>query len=388
MLRVLNALILAGLCWSGALADSVAVNDVRLRANDDGTRVVFDLSAPVDHFVFTLRDPDRVVIDLTDARLSAASLPAGAGAVNRIRSGARNGALRIVLDLKQAQVRTRSLILPPNGSAGHRLVVDLVPNDQAHTPAPVVVTPARRDVLVAIDPGHGGNDPGAVGRRGTHEKRVALEIARRLELLVNAEPGMRAILTREADQFVSHLDRMKRARDQRADFFISIHADAFKDSSVRGSSVYALSTSGATSEAARWLAERENAADLIGGVKLDDKDALLASVLLDLSQTAAISASLKAGSLIIDELAKVNRIRRRDVQQAGFLVLKSPDIPSVLVETAFISNADEERRLADASYQQKLAQAMLTGIRNYFADYAPPDTLLAELRANGTTSLR
>ncbi len=388
MLRVAGTLIVAGLCVSGALADTVSVTGIRLHADSDATRVVFDLSAPVDHYVFALTGPNRVVVDLSGAKLAVAPMPEGAGAVERLRSGQRDRTLRVVLDLKGEQVRARSVILPPNDTGSHRLVVDLVPADEAHAPAPVVVAPARRDVLIAIDPGHGGNDPGAVGRRGTYEKRVVLEIARRLAALVDAEPGMRAMLTRDGDRFVSHRERMKRAREQRADFFVSIHADAFKDASVRGSSVYALSTSGATSEAARWLAERENAADLIGGVKLDDKDALLASVLLDLSQTAAISASLKAGSLIIDELATVNRVRRRDVQQAGFLVLKSPDIPSVLVETAFISNSDEERRLGDAAYQEKLAGAMLRGIRNYFADHAPPDTLLAELRANGATSLR
>lgn len=369
-------------------ADPGVVRSVQLRSDADTTRVVFDLAAPADHRVFALSDPERIVIDLSDVTLADTPLPAGTGVVRQLRSGPRDGGLRVVLDLTTAGVRPRSVLLPPASGSGYRLIVDLVESSAPGTAVKSVAHEVRRDVLVAIDPGHGGQDPGAVGASGTYEKQVVMQIARRLKTQIDAQPGMRAILTRDGDQFVSHRERMKRAREQRADFFISIHADAFKDARVRGSSVYALSTSGATSEAARWLAERENAADLIGGVKLDDKDELLASVLLDLSQTAAISASLKAGSLILSELAKVNRIRKRSVQQAGFLVLKSPDIPSVLVETAFISNTDEERRLRDPAYQDKLAAAILHGIQNYFADYAPPDTLLAEIRATQQASLR
>lgn len=384
MLRRLSAVIAALLLSPVAVAAPVTVDGIRLSEQPGQTRVVFDLSEPVDHRIFMLHDPERVVVDLSAAALAVAQWPTPLGAVGQLRSGEREGVLRIVLDLAAAGLRPRSVLLPPNAGRGHRLVVDLVAAEAGAVTAPAPREPARRDVLIAIDPGHGGQDPGALGKGGTREKNVVLEISRVLEQLINAEPGMRAILTRDSDQFISHRERMKRARDQRADFFISIHADAFTDARVRGSSVYALSTSGATSEAARWLAARENAADLIGGVSLDDKDELLASVLLDLSQTAAISASLKAGSLVLDELAKVNKIRRREVQQAGFLVLKSPDIPSILVETAFISNGDEERRLRDPGYQQKLAHAMLDGIRNYFADYAPPGTLLAQLRAGET----
>ncbi|MBT8143374.1 MAG: N-acetylmuramoyl-L-alanine amidase, partial [Gammaproteobacteria bacterium] len=384
-LRILAAsfvLISTSLLAEGA----IDVTAIDVAVNADHTRVVFELSAPVDHRVFSLKDPERVVIDLTGARMNA-SMPPATGAVAAVRSGKRETGLRIVLDLAVAGVRPRSVMLPPLESGGHRLVVDLV-NADSNPVATVVAPPVRRDVLVAIDPGHGGQDPGAVGAKGTYEKNVVMEIARRLKAQVDAQPGMRAILTRDSDSFISHRERMRRAREQRADFFISIHADAFNDKRVRGSSVYALSTRGATSEAAHWLAERENAADLIGGVKLDDKDEMLASVLLDLSQTASISASLKAGSMILTELAKVNQIRRRSVQQANFLVLKSPDIPSVLVETAFISNSEEEKRLRDPAYQDKLAHAILRGIQAYFADYAPPGTLLAKARSDTRTSLR
>lgn len=385
MLRRLYAAIAALVLGPLASAAPVHVEGIRLSEQPAQTRVVFDLSEPVDHRIFMLHDPERVVVDLSAAELAVAQWPSATGAVRQLRSGEREGMLRIVLDLASTGLRPRSVMLPPNDGRGHRLVVDLVPAATAAAAPVTAREPARRDVLIAIDPGHGGQDPGALGKGGTREKNVVLEIARVLQELIDNEPGMRAMLTREKDEFVSHRERMKRAREQRADFFISIHADAFTDARVRGSSVYALSTSGATSEAARWLAARENAADLIGGVSLDDKDELLASVLLDLSQTAAISASLKAGSLVLDELSKVNRIRRREVQQAGFLVLKSPDIPSILVETAFISNSDEERRLRDPGYQVKLARAMLDGIRNYFADYAPPGTLLAQLRAGEST---
>ncbi|NND58813.1 MAG: AMIN domain-containing protein [Gammaproteobacteria bacterium] len=385
MLRILAASFV--LISTSLLAEGVIdVTAIDVAVNADHTRVVFELSAPVDHRVFSLKDPERVVIDLTGARMNA-SMPPATGAVAAVRSGKRETGLRIVLDLAVAGVRPRSVMLPPLESGGHRLVVDLV-NADSNPVATVVAPPVRRDVLVAIDPGHGGQDPGAVGAKGTYEKNVVMEIARRLKAQVDAQPGMRAILTRDSDSFISHRERMRRAREQRADFFISIHADAFNDKRVRGSSVYALSTRGATSEAAHWLAERENAADLIGGVKLDDKDEMLASVLLDLSQTASISASLKAGSMILTELAKVNQIRRRSVQQANFLVLKSPDIPSVLVETAFISNSEEEKRLRDPAYQDKLAHAILRGIQAYFADYAPPGTLLAKARSDTRTSLR
>ncbi|MBT8135911.1 MAG: N-acetylmuramoyl-L-alanine amidase [Gammaproteobacteria bacterium] len=372
--------------WAG-----VSVNAVRLWAGPDSTRVVMDLDAPADHRIFHLRDPSRIVVDLTQARLAASAMPDGAGAVTRIRSGKRDGGdLRVVLDLSVDAIQPRSVILPPNDVYGHRLVIDLFPqgSEAARSAAPVIAQ-QRREVLVAIDPGHGGEDPGAIGRRGTREKSVVLQIARRLAEQINAQPGMRAMLTRNGDYFLTHRNRWQKARDQRADFFVSIHADAFKDRRAHGSSVYALSERAATDEAARWLAERENAADLIGGVSLDDKDDLLASVLLDLSQNAAISSSLNAGSFLLDELGAINDLRRKEVQQANFLVLKSPDIPSLLVETAFISNPEEEKRLLNAAYQEKIAAAIMRGIRGYFARNAPPGTQLAQARgADGDLAYR
>ncbi|MDY0067563.1 MAG: N-acetylmuramoyl-L-alanine amidase, partial [Steroidobacteraceae bacterium] len=299
-----------------------------------------------------------------------------------------------VIDLS-APARPRSFTVAPSGSYGHRLVVDLVPDrgaTRAAGPAapagpPTVVKSVRdvhgRDIVVAIDAGHGGVDPGSIGKRGAREKDVTLAIARRLKQRIDREPGMRAVLTREHDEFVELRERMVRARKRQADMFVSIHADAFHDRSVRGSSVYVLSARGASDESARWLADRENAADLIGGVKLDDKDSVLASVLLDLSQGASMSASLDAADKVMDELYSIGNITRRGVKQAGFIVLKSPDIPSILVETAFISNPTEESRLLDPRHQMRLAEAIHRGVRRYFYSNPPPGTLVAELRARG-----
>ncbi|MEO0974393.1 MAG: N-acetylmuramoyl-L-alanine amidase, partial [Pseudomonadota bacterium] len=239
-----------------------------------------------------------------------------------------------------------------------------------------------------IDAGHGGEDPGASGPGGTREKDVVLRIARALAAAVEREPGMKPLLVRDGDYFVSLRERMGRAREHRADMFISIHADAFRDARARGATVYALSARGASSEAARWLAERENAADLIGGVELADKDDVLASVLLDLSQSATISASLQAGKHVLAELDGVVHVRKRTVQQGGFIVLKSPDIPSLLVETAYISNPSEERTLRDPAAQRRLAQAILRGVRSYFYEQAIPGTLVARLAAEAPAQPR
>jgi N-acetylmuramoyl-L-alanine amidase len=268
-------------------------------------------------------------------------------------------------------------------------VMDLTPNGKSSTPAPLSVVKAAadahgRDIVVAIDAGHGGVDPGSVGKRGTYEKHVTLSIARRLKERIDREPGMRAILTRDNDAFVEHRERIARARRQQADMFVSIHADSYTNRSVAGSSVYVLSARGASDESARWLADRENAADLIGGVKLDDKDSVLASVLLDLSQSASMSASVDAADKVMHELYKIGNITNRGVKHAGFLVLKSPDIPSLLVETAFISNPVEEARLIDARHQQRLAEAIHQGVRAYFYANPPPGTIVAELRAKSS----
>ena len=303
-----------------------------------------------------------------------------------VRSAPRNGRdLRVVFDLKQP-VRPKTFLLKPSGSYGYRLVIDLRPREAAPVaPAPASTAsgdapPALRDVIVAIDAGHGGDDPGAIGPGGTREKEVVLQIARHLEQLIKLERGMRPVMLRDGDYYLGLRRRMELARDHRADIFVSIHADAFRDPRVRGTSVYVLSRNGASSEAARWLAEQENAADLVGGVSLDDKDELLASVLLDLSQTATLSASTEVGSRVLSALRGVAHTHKRRVERAGFMVLKSPDIPSILVETAFISNPDEERRLRDPAHQRVLAGAILEGIRTYFQRNAPPGTLLAARR--------
>jgi N-acetylmuramoyl-L-alanine amidase len=361
---------------SGAAA---IVENVRLWSEDGRTRVVLDLSGPAEHAIFTLRGPDRLVLDIKDARLadSLGRLPVG-GAIRSIRTGLRsNGQLRVVLDLSQA-VRSRSFTAGPNDEYGDRLVIDLQQQGNLKTVKRASEEHvAGRDIVIAIDPGHGGHDPGAIGRAKTREKDIALDISRLLAERINAEPGMKAVLIRSGDYYVDHRERMEIARRSKADLFVSIHADAVDDRRATGASVYVLSLKGASDEASKRLAERENASNLVGGVSLADKDAVLASVLLDLSQNAALSASLDIGSDVINELARIGKVHRRKVQQAGFLVLKSPDVPSILVETAYISNPDEEKKLKSRSHQSKLANAILLGVREYFYDNPPPNTMIA-----------
>ena len=369
----------------------VLVRGARVSADGGTTRIVLDLSGHVEHSLFTLNGPERVVVDLRLARLSgtlAAPLPADT-ALTGIRHGVRNDTdLRLVLDLA-AKATPKSFMLPPGDGSGHRLVIDLEHGAAATGSKPPSPAPAPdrgpaapaippREVVIAIDAGHGGRDPGAIGPGGTYEKDVVLAIARRLETLVRHETGMRAVLIRNGDHFLTLRERIRRARDAKADVFVSIHADAAPNRSAAGSSVYVLSPRGATSEHARWLAERENAADLVGGVKLDDKDDLLASVLLDLSQAATTEASMTLADSLIGELHRVGKVRSRKVEQAGFVVLKSPDIPSVLVETAYISNPGEERKLRSTAFQQSMAEALHNGLRSHFRRHAPPGTLLAE----------
>jgi N-acetylmuramoyl-L-alanine amidase len=330
--------------------------------------------------VFSLDAPDRVVIDLIDAQVSLpTSIPAPRGYVAGIRTGARAGGdLRIVLDLTQA-VKPNTFLLEPNEAYGHRLVVDLslMNKDSVVRRAPQATVDGGRELVIAIDAGHGGDDPGASGPHGVREKNVVLAVARRLADEVEKQPGMRPLLIRDGDYFISHRDRMELAHRAQADLFVSVHADAFRDSRASGATVYMLSQKGATDEAARTLAERENASDLLGGVSLSDKDDVLAGVLLDLSQSAAISASSIAGSYVIERLGRVTRVRRTQVQQAPFLVLKSPDIPSLLIETAYISNPAEERALNDSRFQADMARAIHDGIVDYFRDNPPPDSYLA-----------
>ncbi len=353
------------------------VNDLRFWSGPLSTRVVFDLSHPVEHNVFRLVEPHRVVIDLVSIEpLAQSNLPPPKGFVGGVRTGDRgNGVLRVVLDVTTL-VNPKSFVLPPNGTYGHRLVIDLeVPTRKSDVQS-VLRGPEKggRDLVIAIDPGHGGEDPGATGPLGVREKEVVLGIARRLAEEIRHEPGVWPVLVRDGDYFLSLRDRIKFARDNEADLFLSIHADAFRDKRVRGATVYVLSERGASDEAARHLAERENASDLIGGVSLSDKDPLLARVLLDLSQSAAISASAAVGSRVINRLNDVTRIRKSKVQRAPFQVLKSPDIPSLLIETAYISNDQEEAALKDPGYQTKLAQAIHAGVIDYFKTNPPMDS--------------
>lgn len=472
------------LFWSAGVcvADPAVVQGVRLWTGPENTRVVLDLDGPAEHKLFTLSGPDRVVIDLRNARLKPGVSAKGAqGIIQGLRTGIQNGHdLRVVLDLK-GRVKPRSFLLKPDGSNGHRLVVDLQggaalaaqpaktivaagaasvsrPQAMQKTPvkpraatashekisapptavvaapspvgtrstaaktsavakasnptsgkssrepqggtaavaqlAPAPAAPASpvkslrdvdrgRELIIAIDAGHGGKDVGARGPSGTHEKDVVLAIARKLAALVEKEPGMRPVLVRDGDYFIRLRERMNKARKQRADLFVSIHADAFSDHRARGSSVFVVSERGASSEMARMLAAQENAADLVGGVSLNDKDELLKSVLLDLSQSASIEASMTVADNVLGELKQVGRVHKTRVQQAGFMVLKSPDVPSVLVETAFISNPEEERQLRDARHQQRLAHAIMKGIRAYFRDNPPPGTVVAARDASG-----
>lgn len=365
-----------------AQAATVAVKNIRMWPAPDNTRLVFDLSGPVQHTLFTLHHPERIVIDLTDSRLQAslAHLDYSNSCIKAIRYARRNDHdTRVVLDLK-AEVRPKSFVLKPQREYGHRLVIDLYNKDEDAPPTPVKqVEPSDRprEVLIAIDAGHGGEDPGAIGRHGTREKDVVFGIAQKLQRLVEKERGMKPMMVRRGDYFVPLKRRVDIARKHNADLFVSIHADAFRKPQARGSSVYILSDGSATSEMARFLADSENNSDLIGGVSLDDKDDLTKMVLVDMLQNATIEDSHELASDVLSGLRHVTRLHKNRVEQAGFRVLKAPDIPSILVETAFISNPYEERKLRNAAHQMKLARAILNGIRRYFRTNAPAGTLLA-----------
>jgi len=373
---------------------AVIVKGLRAWPAPEQTRLVFEVSGPLRYAVFPLTDPDRMVIDLENARAthSLHTRFETDTQVRRLRSARRGGTdLRVVLDLKRP-VTARSFLLKPNSHYGHRLVVDLEPvasraaaaagsrGRASRAAPPVAARGPPRLIRIAIDPGHGGEDPGALGPNGVREKDVTLRIARRLKTAVDRLRGFEAFLTRNGDYYVRLRSRMERARRSRADLFVSVHADAFRDRRVRGSSVYVLSGNGASSEAAKWLADQENASDLVGGVSLDDKDEVLASVLLDLSQAATLSASGAAAHTILMELNSLGKLHKRAVQRAGFVVLKSPDIPSVLIETGFITNPSEARRLKHSRYQRRLAAAVADGIRRYFERNPPDGTLLAARR--------
>jgi len=387
------------------------VRGVRLWRAPDNTRLVFDLSGPIQHNVFTLTAPNRIVIDVSGAKLTTAldKLALNNTPITGVRSAQRAPEeLRVVIDLSAA-VTPKSFTLAPNQQYGHRLVVDLfdqgadtapsLPSGPATAAPQVPVTPTqappklapvpsgKREIVIAIDAGHGGEDPGALSPvKGQFEKHVTLAIAKELQRQINAEKGFRGELVRTGDYFIPLRRRTEIARKKGADLFVSIHADAAPRAAAFGASVYALSDRGATSETARWLADAENQSDLIGGagnVSLDDKDRMLAGVLLDLSMTASLSSSLNVGQKVLSNMGRITPLHKRRVEQAGFMVLKSPDIPSILVETGFISNPNEARKLSSSSHQQSLSRAIVTGVKQFFQQNPPPGTYIAWLRDNG-----
>ena len=409
--RVCQWLLLPAVPWWIAAANAATVASARLWPAQEYTRLILESSTAVSHQMQPMKNPERLVLDLEDVELSSEIAQLGQRLqpsdpyIQAIRVARfKPGVVRVVLELK-AEVNPQLFALQPVADYGYRLVLDLYPltpldplmtllefeksgtGDVAVGPsAPDRFGPVdrgsslnssksgpalRRPIVVAVDPGHGGEDPGAVGPRGTYEKNVTLAIAKRLVAMLGAQPGMRAMLTRDDDYFVPLNVRVQKARRVQADLFISIHADAFTTPTARGSSVFALSEHGATSAAARWLAQRENQADLIGGINLDSREPFLARTLLDLSQTAQINDSLRVGRSVLDGIGAVNALHKGSVEQAGFAVLKAPDIPSILVETAFISNPDEELKLRSDRYQQKFAESIFNGVKRYFAQNPP-----------------
>jgi N-acetylmuramoyl-L-alanine amidase len=393
MLHTLLKIFLLCSVLASGWAQALQLSATRLWPSPDYTRITLEAAQPVAHKYFSLSNPERLVIDLEGVEAGpalnalAGQLTAEDPYVSAIRVGLnRPGVMRVVLDLKSA-VKPSVFQLQPLGDYGHRLVVDLYPVQAGPAPAAIAVAnPAAaqpvvaespkpsvpqyaRLVTVAIDAGHGGEDPGAIGASGSREKDITLAMARRLKQKIDAQENMRAVLIRDGDYFVPLAQRVSKARAVKADLFMSIHADAFIKPQARGSSVFALSENGATSVAARWLAKKENEADLVGGINIDVKDPFLKRTLIDLSQTATINDSLKLGHAVLKEIGGVNTLHKPRVEQAGFAVLKAPDIPSILIETAFISNPEEEKRLNDPDYQDKLADAIVDGVKNYFSTH-------------------
>ncbi|MEM9620120.1 MAG: N-acetylmuramoyl-L-alanine amidase [Pseudomonadota bacterium] len=368
-----------------AFSQAATLQGIRMHEAPDSTRVVFDIDSPIQYKLFTLDNPYRVVVDLqgVTARsgFDASAVAVGRERVRKLRAANRAGTYRVVIDTKQ-RLQPSGFTLKPIKPYGHRLVVDLFDPERQNNPPPVAARPAQnRNVVIALDAGHGGDDPGAIGPRKIQEKHVVLQIARRVKQKLDALTGFEAVLIRDGDYYVPHRQRTEIARRARADLFISIHADAFKQANVKGASVYTLSDRGATSETARWLAERENRSDLLGGVgdvSLTDRDPVLAHVLLDLSMDANRSQSIDAGAAVLENMGRITKLHKQRVEQAAFVVLKSPDMPSILVESGFISNPDEARRLSQAEHQDKIARAIARGVEQFMRENPPPGSLLAK----------
>ncbi|WP_397573952.1 N-acetylmuramoyl-L-alanine amidase [Silanimonas sp.] len=396
------AVLVAGLAYAAFAHAEVQLGQLRLSAGEESTRAELQLdAAPGDYRLFSLANPDRLVLDLPGAALADGFRPpAPNGRVIGVRTGSPEaGKLRIVFDLAGA-VRPRTRV-EGTGRAS-RLVLEMFRDEAAmaaNTPsavAPATNAPATsaaaapspvsgaRELLIAIDAGHGGRDPGAIGGGGTYEKTVTLKVARAMAEEIDRHPGMRALLIRDGDVFIPLGDRYQKARDAQADLFISVHADAAQSRQANGASVFVLSTRGASSEAARFLADRENNADLVGGVSLEDKDRSLAAVLLDLSQSATMRVSDEAANHVLDELRSVGKTHKPQVERANFWVLRSPDVPSMLVETGFITNAADERKLNDAGFRRRLAEVVARGVSDYFGSQPPPGTWFAANPSRGS----
>jgi N-acetylmuramoyl-L-alanine amidase len=395
------------LLFPGSLA-AAELRGLQLTEEGSVTRAELSFDGRVQHNLFTLAGPDRLVLDVDQLGAKTASVVArvrATGVVKAVRSGPRGkSGQRIVFDLRSPVVAS-SFALPPSEGHGYRLMLDLAgpagsaaaakqkqtaPVQMAAMPAPspagataamdvaAVSAPLagvrpqpNKPIVIAVDAGHGGDDPGAIGKTGLYEKNVALSISRKLAALINQQPGYKAVLTRDGDYYIGLRERVVKARAAQADMFVSIHANAYKNESQRGSAVYVLSSRGATNEHARWLAQKENSADFVGGVDIHDKDKELAAVLIDLSQASTMEASFDVGTRVLSAMGRVNTLQRKDVQQAGFMVLKAPDIPSILVETAFITNRKDEKLLGSSEYQLTLARAVFDGVKGYFRNYRP-----------------
>jgi N-acetylmuramoyl-L-alanine amidase len=381
-----RALITALLLLTSLQALAAEVSGFRVWADPAKTRAVLDLDRKTAYKLFTLKNPHRVVVDLQGSSIDTPLEldEEHAGVITGVRYGQPDkNTLRVVFDLSES-AELKSFLLDPTAQYSHRLVIDLFSKSGKQQSSMVKhvtdINKPNRNVVIAIDAGHGGEDPGAIGQKKTREKDVVLRIARELKKAIDAEPGMQGVLTRDGDYYIALRGRYEKARKARADLFLSIHADAFTKSSVRGSSVFVLSSRGASSEFARLLANSENASDLVGGVTLSDKDDMLASVLLDLSQSATREASNKVANDILGSLKRTGKIHKPHVGRANFMVLKSPDVPSVLVETAFISNPGEEKRLTEKEFQQRMARSITRGVRDYFYSSPPPGTWIAANR--------